>query len=79
MRFSATQIQPIARPHRFDERVVEEVLYFVRLLNTMNSHPSLNGMWVLKGGTQFDFQRTTGVLRVFLQFRTDSFLTSGPG
>ena len=41
MRFSATQIQPIARPHRFDERVVEEVLYFVNLLNTVNSHPSL--------------------------------------
>ena len=79
MRFSATQIQPIARPHRFDERVVEEVLNFVNLLNTMNSHPSLKGMWVLKGGTQFDFQRTTGALRVFLQLLTDRFLASGSG
>ena len=51
MRFSAAEIQPIARPHGFDERVVEKVLYLVHLLNTMNSHPLLNGKWVLKGGT----------------------------
>ena len=51
MRFSAAEIQPIARPHGFDERVVEKVLYLVHLLNTMNSHPLLKGKWVLKGGT----------------------------
>ena len=51
MRFSAAEIQPIARPDGFDERVVEKVLHLVHLLNTLNSHPSLRGKWVLKGGT----------------------------
>ena len=51
MRFSAVEIQPIARPDGFDERVVEKVLHLVHLLNTLNSHPSLRGKWVLKGGT----------------------------
>ncbi len=76
MRFSAAEIQPIAGPHGFDERVVERVFFFVRLLNIMNSHPSLKGKWVTKGGTQFDFQRTTSVLRVFQQLLNDRFSAS---
>ena len=51
MRFSAVEIRPIAKPDGFDERVVEKVLHLVHLLNTLNSHPSLKGKWVLKGGT----------------------------
>lgn len=51
MRFSATEILPIARSDGFDEGVVEKVLHLVHLLNVLNSHPSLRGKWVLKGGT----------------------------
>ena len=51
MRFSATEILEIARPNGFDETVVEKVLHLVHLLNALNSHPSLRGKWVLKGGT----------------------------
>lgn len=51
MRFSASEIVPIAKPDGFDERVVEKVLHLVHLLNTLNSHPSLREKWVLKGGT----------------------------
>lgn len=51
MRFSATEIQPIARLDGFDERVVEKVLHLVHLLNVLNAHPFLRGKWVLKGGT----------------------------
>ncbi len=51
MRFSAAEILPIARSDGFNEDVVEKVLHLVHLLNTLNSHPSLRGKWVLKGGT----------------------------
>ena len=51
MRFSAAEIQPLTRPEGFDPRVIEKVLHLVHLLNTLNSHPSLRGKWVLKGGT----------------------------
>ncbi len=51
MRFSAAEIQPLTRHDGFDQRVIEKVLHLVHLLNTLNSHPSLRGKWVLKGGT----------------------------
>ena len=51
MRFSAAEIQPLTRPEGFNPRVIEKVLHLVHLLNTLNSHPSLRGKWVLKGGT----------------------------
>ena len=51
MRFSAAEIQPLTSPEGFDPRVIEKVLHLVHLLNTLNSHPSLRGKWVLKGGT----------------------------
>ena len=51
MRFSAAEVLPIAGPSGFDEQVVEKVLHLVHLLNALNSHPSLKGKWVLKGGT----------------------------
>ena len=36
MRFSATEIQPIASLYGFDERVVEKVLHLLHLLNLLN-------------------------------------------
>ncbi len=51
MRFSLAEIRSIARPDGFDEGTVEKVLHLAHLLNVLNSHPSLRGKWVLKGGT----------------------------
>lgn len=51
MRFSAEEISRIARPDGFTEGIVEKVLHLVHLLNVLNSHHSLRGKWVLKGGT----------------------------
>ena len=51
MRFSRTEILAIARPDGFDEGAVEKVLHLAHLLHVLNSHPSLRGKWVLKGGT----------------------------
>lgn len=51
MRFSATEIQPITKSDGFDEMVFEKVLHLVHVLNTLNSHPSLKGKWILKGGS----------------------------
>ena len=51
MRFSPTEVLAIARRDGFDEGPVEKVLHLAHLLNVLNSHPSLRGKWVLKGGT----------------------------
>ena len=51
MRFSATEVLSIADTNGFDAEVVEKVLHLMHLLNLLNSHPSLRGKWVLKGGT----------------------------
>ena len=51
MKFSAAEILYIARPHGFDDAVVEKVLHLLHLLTALNSHPLLRGKWVLKGGT----------------------------
>lgn len=51
MRFSPSEISLTARVGGFSEQVVEKVLYLLHLLNALNSHPSLKGKWVLKGGT----------------------------
>ncbi len=51
MRFSPSEIVPMARARGFNEHVVEKGLYLLHLLNALNSHPSLKGKWALKGGT----------------------------
>lgn len=51
MRFTASDIFLTARANGFNEEVVEKVLHLLHLLTTLNSHPSLKGKWVLKGGT----------------------------
>ena len=50
MRFSASATQGLATPDGFDEGVVEKILHLVHLLDALNSHPSLKGKWVWKGG-----------------------------
>ena len=51
MRFTVSEILPTARANGFNEEVVEKVLHLLHLLTTLNTHPSLKGKWVLKGGT----------------------------
>lgn len=51
MRFSASEILPVARANGFNAEVVEKVFCLMHLLNALNTHPSLKGRWVLKGGT----------------------------
>lgn len=51
MRFSSSEILTAAKTSGFREDVVEKVLCLMHLLNMLNSHPSLQGKWVLKGGT----------------------------
>ena len=51
MRFSSSEILPVARANGFSEQVVEKALHLLHLLNALNSHPSLKGKWALKGGT----------------------------
>ncbi len=51
MRFSASEILPVARANGFNAEVVEKVFCLMHLLNALSTHPSLKGRWVLKGGT----------------------------
>lgn len=51
MRFSASEILPVARANGFNAEVVEKVFHLMHLLNALNTHPSLKERWVLKGGT----------------------------
>ena len=51
MRFSSSEVLPLARANGFNEHVVEKALHLLHLLNTLDSHPSLKGKWALKGGT----------------------------
>ena len=53
MRFSSSEILPVARANGFSEQVVEKALHLLHLLNALNSHPSLKGKWALKGGTVY--------------------------
>ena len=43
MRFSSSEILPVARANGFSEQVVEKALHLLHLLNALNSHPSLKG------------------------------------
>lgn len=51
MRFSSSEIIPIAESTGFRVEMIEKVLHLLNLLNTLNSHPFLKGKWALKGGT----------------------------
>lgn len=51
MRFSASEILPVSRANGFNAEVVEKVFHLMHLLSALNTHPSLKGRWVLKGGT----------------------------
>jgi len=62
MKFSSSEILTVAESTGFKIEMVEKVHHLLNLLNALNSHPSLKGKWVLKGGTAlnmfiFDFPR----------------------
>lgn len=43
MRFSASEILPVARANGFNAEVVEKVFCLMHLLNALKTHPSLKG------------------------------------
>ena len=51
MKFSSSEIMPVAESTGFRTEMVEKVLHLLNLLGALNSHPFLKGKWVLKGGT----------------------------
>ena len=51
MKFSPSEVLPIAESTGFKVEMIEKVLHLLNLLNVLNSHPFLKGKWVLKGGT----------------------------
>lgn len=51
MKFSSSEILPVAEATGFKAEMVEKVLHLLNILNVLNSHPFLKGKWALKGGT----------------------------
>ena len=51
MKFSSSEIMPVAGSTGFRAEMVEKALHLLNLLGALNSHPFLKGKWVLKGGT----------------------------
>jgi predicted nucleotidyltransferase component of viral defense system len=51
VKFSSSEILPVAQSTGFKAEMVEKVFHLLNLLNSLNSHPFLKGKWVLKGGT----------------------------
>lgn len=51
MKFSRSEILPVAEATGFKAEMVEKVLHLLNLLNALNSHPYLKGKLALKGGT----------------------------
>jgi predicted nucleotidyltransferase component of viral defense system len=51
VKFSSSEILPVAVSTGFRAEMVEKVLHLLNLLNALNSHPFLKKKWVLKGGT----------------------------
>ena len=51
MKFSSSEIMPVAESTGFRAEMVEKVLHLLNLLDALNSHPFLKRKWVLKGGT----------------------------
>lgn len=54
MKFSSSEIMPVAETTGFRAEIVEKVLHLLNLLDALNSHPFLKGKWVLKGGTSLN-------------------------
>ncbi len=50
MRFSLSELAPVAESTGFKVEMVEKVLHLLNLLPALNSHPFLKGKWALKGG-----------------------------
>ena len=57
MKFSSSEVLPVAESTGFKAVMVEKVLHLLNLLNTLNSHPFLKGKWALKGGTALNMFR----------------------
>jgi len=51
MKYSLSELNPIAEEADYNVSVIEKVLHLLNLLNTLNSHPVLKGKLALKGGT----------------------------
>ena len=51
VKFSPSEVLPVAESTGFKAEMVEKVLHLLNLLNALKSHPFLKGKWVLKGGT----------------------------
>ncbi|TVR91549.1 MAG: nucleotidyl transferase AbiEii/AbiGii toxin family protein [Spirochaetaceae bacterium] len=51
MTVSRTEMLAIASDTGFDALMLEKVVRLIGLLNLLNTHPYLQGRWVLKGGT----------------------------
>jgi len=51
VKFSPSEVLPVAESTSFKAEMVEKVLHLLNLLNALKSHPFLKGKWVLKGGT----------------------------
>jgi predicted nucleotidyltransferase component of viral defense system len=51
VKFSPSEVLPLAETTGFKAELVEKVLHLFNLLNALNSHPFLKGKWGLKGGT----------------------------
>ena len=55
VRFSSSEILPVAAFTGFKAEMVEKVLQLLNLLTAFSVHPYLKGKWVLKGGTALNF------------------------
>ncbi len=51
MKFSSSEIMPVAESTGFRAEMVEKVLLLLNLLDALNLHPFFKGKWALKGGT----------------------------
>jgi predicted nucleotidyltransferase component of viral defense system len=51
MKYSLSELNPIAEEADFHVSVIEKAVHLLNLLNTLNSHPVLKGKLALKGGT----------------------------
>jgi len=51
MKLTHDDVIPVAESTGFSPVMVEKVILLMNLLSSFNTHPSLKGKWVLKGGT----------------------------
>ena len=57
MKFSASELLPLAEKTGYRAEMIEKVLQLMRLLNALNTHPYLKNKWALKGGTALNLFR----------------------